>query len=543
MLPLKWLRRLAAKKRKPANQKLNTDQRITWVEGLKMGKGLEENLAMLKEIIGESSDTIFRRFQAPGKVAMALIFIEGLANPAKIQLVIQSLSLELLQSNVPLPRRATDYTPDTLKKIVPVGNLKTVKTFSEVTDGVFLGDTVLLIDGRNWATVLDTKQWETRPMTEPETETVIRGPRDGFVENIRINTSLIRRRIKTPELRFDNLSIGKLTKTQVSIAYIQGLAKENLVAEVRSRLKKIEIDGVLESGYLEEFIEDAPFTLLPLILRTERTDRVCAAILEGRVALITDTTPFVLIAPTSINDMLIAPDDYYEKPPLGSALRVLRLISFLLALLLPGIYVAIINFHMELLPTSLLLSITATREGVPFPVVVEVLVMEALFEVLREAGVRLPRVIGPAISIVGALILGDAAIRAGIVSPAVVIIVALTAIASFTVPVFSLGIAGRLLRFAFVGLGATFGLFGIQFGLLLMIVHICSLRSFGMPITVPYSPLIIQDLKDSFVRWWWWGMEKRPKLLGGGNPYRQPQKKGPRRESKGGGQDNGPGEN
>lgn len=525
MLGFNWLQRLRKRRRKLAQGDLNIDQRLAQIEGLELAKSLDENLAMLKEITCNSSDVKFRRFFAPGKVPMALVFIEGLSNSSLLQLIIQSLSMELLQANAQLPKRATDYTPDFLKKTIPIEDVRVAKSFSEVTDSISYGDTVLLIDGSNWATLLSIKQWPTRAVAEPETETVIRGPRDGFVEDIRINTSLIRRRIKTPDLRFESLTIGKLTKTQVSFAYIQGLVKEGLVSEVRSRLKKIEIDGILESGYVEEFIEDSYLTILPLVLRTERPDRVCGSLLEGRVAILTDTTPFVLVVPIAINDMLMAPDDYYEKVPLGSTLRILRLVSFVVAMLLPGIYVAIVNFHMELLPTSLLLNITATREGVPFPVVVEVLIMEALFEVLREAGVRLPRVVGPAISIVGALILGDAAIRASIVSPAVVIIVALTAIASFTVPVFSLGITGRLLRFVFVVLGATFGLFGIQFGLLLLIVHLCSLRSFGVPVTAPYAPLILRDLKDSFVRWWWWGLTTRPQLEGGRNPRRQPKKK------------------
>lgn len=519
-----WLRRLAKQKRKLSDDRLNLSERIAQVEALLLQPSLEENLALLEEITGKSNDITCRRFHAPGKVPMAIVFIDGLISTPHIHTILKALTLDLLQANVDLPRKASDYTAELLRKILPMKEINIVNSFAQLTYGIALGNTALLIEGRKTALLLDTKRWETRKIAEPEAETVIRGPRDGFVENIRVNTSLIRRRIKTPQLRIENLTIGKLTQTKVSIIYIKGLAGEKLVEEVRSRLAKIEIDGILESGYLEEFIEDTPFTLLPLLKRTERTDIACSCLLEGKVVILTDTTPFALIAPATINNLLQAPDDYYEKVPLGIALRTLRLISFLVALLLPGMYVAIINFHMELLPTSLLLSITATREGVPFPVVVEVFVMESLFEVLREAGVRLPRVIGPAISIVGALILGDAAIRAGIVSPMVVIIVALTAIASFTVPVFSLGIAGRILRFVFIGLGATFGLFGIQFGLLLLITHMCSLRSFGIPYLSPYAPFIAQDMKDSVIRWWWWGMKARPKIIGSRAPQRQPKK-------------------
>ena len=217
-----------------------------------------------------------------------------------------------------------------------------------------------------------------------------------------------------------------------------------------------------------------------------------------------------------------APDDYYEPLPIGSLIRLLRYVSLLISLLLPGFYVAVINFHQELLPTTLLLRITASREGVPFPVIAEVLLLDALFEILREAGVRLPAAIGPAISIVGALILGDAAIRAGMVSPAVVIVIALTAIAGFTAPAFSLGISFRILRFTYTIMGAVFGLFGVQFIILLTVMHLCSLRSFGYPYLNPLAPLIWQDMKDNLVRTWWWGMRERPKLLGQREPQRIP---------------------
>ncbi|MEW6230306.1 MAG: spore germination protein, partial [Bacillota bacterium] len=288
------------------------------------------------------------------------------------------------------------------------------------------------------------------------------------------------------------------------------------------------IDGVLESGYLEEYIEDTSFTLFPLMERTERPDRVAASLLEGRLAVFTEGTPFVLILPTQLSTLLQAPDDYYERLPIGSFIRVVRFIAFTMSVILPGFYVAVVSFHQELLPTVLLMRVTAFREGVPFPVVVEVLMMEFLFEVLREAGVRLPRAIGPAVSIVGALILGDAAIRAGLVSPAVVITVALTAIASFSAPVFSLAIAARLLRFIFIVLGGAFGLFGIQFGLLIMLTHLSALRSFGRPYLAPFAPLIARDLKDTLARVWWWRMTTRPKLDAFREPERQDEGHEPR---------------
>lgn len=233
-------------------------------------------------------------------------------------------------------------------------------------------------------------------------------------------------------------------------------------------------------------------------------------------------TPFALIVPTELPMFMQAPDEYFEPLPFGIFIRLLRYAALIISLVLPGIYVGVVTFHPELLPTSLFLRIISSREGVPFPVLAEMLILELIFEMLREAGLRLPPAIGPAISIVGALILGDAAIRAGLVSPGVVIVVALTAIAGFTTPAFSLSVAFRLIRFAFTIFGATFGLFGLQFALLLTLVHLCSLRTFGMPYLSPLAPLILSDLKDSFIAFWWWGMRTRPKLIGGREPLRQP---------------------
>ena len=271
----------------------------------------------------------------------------------------------------------------------------------------------------------------------------------------------------------------------------------------------------------KEYIRDNPYSFFPDIFRTERPDRVAGAILEGRVALFTNGTPFVLVLPADLPMFLQAPDDYNELFPIGSFIRVLRFLAFLISIFLPGIYVSLLNFHPELLPIPLAITIQDAREGVPFPVVAEILFMEAAFEVLREAGIRLPRAIGSAISIVGALILGEAAIRAGLVSPGVVIIVAFTAIASFSAPVFSLAITARLLRFGMIFLGAAFGLFGIQFGLLALIIHLVSLRSFGHPYMAPYGPFILQDMKDSILRMPSWSHIKRPKLLGYREPFRQ----------------------
>lgn len=486
----------------------------------KLVRKLEDNLELLNHFCGPSFDVSVRRFTVGVKVPAALVHLDGLVDSRTAEEILRDLMMQSRQFNE--PGRAGEIETVAREHLLAVTEVRQADNIADLFVAVSSGDVVLLFDGVQRALLCNAKGFQIRAITEPGTEQSLRGPREGFIESLRTNTSLIRRRIRTSHLWMESLIIGDLTQTEVVFAYIKGLAREKLIREVRDRLQRIKIDGVLESGYLEEFIEDAPNTVFPMVLRTERPDRVAAALLQGRVAIFTDGTPHVLVVPAELNMLMQAPDDYYELPPVSLLVRPLRYFSTLVSLILPGFYVAVINFHQELLPTALLLRITASREGVPFPAIAEVLILDGLFEMLREAVVRLPTPIGPTISIVGALILGDAAIRAGLVSPVVVIVIALTAIASFTSPVFSLGISFRILRFAFTVLGAVFGLFGIQFGLLVLAVHLCSLRSFGLPYMTPFAPLVWTDLKDSLLRYWWWGMRQRPKLFGGRDPQRIP---------------------
>lgn len=520
-MQMKFLKRLFRKKKKKdfIDDNQNISERYNQAQQIKLSSKLEESIKLLEQVAGNSYDISIRNFMAGKQVPAAIIYLDGMIDGRTLQEILRFLMTESpMMEDSANRKQIFKEAPDHL---VIVDEIREVDNLADLFSGISSGDTALLFDGTPKALICDTKGWEKRSVVEPDAELTIRGPREGFVENLRTNTSLIRRRIRVPHLWIENTVIGHLTQTDVAFAYIKGLATEDLVNEVRTRLQRIEIDGILESGYIEDFIADTPYTIFPLAYRTERPDKVCAALLEGRVVIITNGTPHVLIVPTEISMLMQAPDDYYESPPIGTFIRLLRYFALLLSLLLPAFYVSVINFHQELLPTDLLLRVTAAREGVPFPVIVEMLIMEVLFEVLREAGIRLPAAIGPAISIVGALILGDAAIRAGLVSPAVVIIVALTAIAGFTTPIFSLGISFRMLRFGFTLLGAIFGLFGVQFFLLLTVVHLASLRSFGVPYLKPFAPFVLSDMKDNIIRIWWWGMRTRPMFSGGREPVRQ----------------------
>lgn len=521
---VKTIKRLFKKEKRPPMEGYNLQEREETIEELKIQKDLKKNIELMEDLLGHSYDLQVRYFVCGReKFPLAVLSIAGLSKNTIMESLIQELTIEILKLDIPINNPKHLFSIAT-REILNNEMITTTDYLVSALDHLLVGETLFFIHGFNQTIICDTKSWPLRNVTEPESETVIRGPRDGFIESVITNTALIRRRIRSPNLWLEKIELGKITKTQVVISYIKGLASDDLIGEIRQRLKSIEIDGIFESGQIEELIEDTQYTIFPLIQRTERTDVAVSSLLEGRAVILTDGTPFVLVVPINFSDLLQAPDDYYEKFPIGFFIRALRHMAFLLSIFLPGSYVAIINFHHELLPTSLLLRITGTRQGIPFPVAMEVFIMEFLFEILREAGLRLPRMVGPAISIVGALILGDAAIRAGIVSPVVVIVIALTAIASFSTPVFSMSISGRLIRFIVIALGASFGLFGIQFSFLLLGIHLCSLRSFGYPYFAPIGPMIIEDWKDMVFRTPWYNMLERPKIMGGQDPKRQKKK-------------------
>jgi spore germination protein KA len=287
--------------------------------------------------------------------------------------------------------------------------------------------------------------------------------------------------------------------------YINGLVKDDVLKKLNERLGNISIDGILESSYIEEFIQDETYTVFPTVNNTERPDVVAAALLEGRVAIFVDGTPFVLLVPGLFTQFLQSPEDYYHRSDFG-LLRLLRYLAFIISLLAPALYIGITTFHQEMIPTSLLISLAGQREGIPFPAFIEALLMEVTFELLREAGIRMPRAVGTSISIVGALVLGQASVEAGLVSPAMVIIVSITAITGFIFPSFEIGISIRILRFAFMGLAASFGFFGIIIGLIALVLHLCHLQSFGVPYMTPFAPFQAKEQRDNIVRVPWWQM-------------------------------------
>ncbi|WP_414478544.1 spore germination protein [Peribacillus frigoritolerans] len=475
---------------------------------------LQFNIDHIKKKLGNSSDIVIRNFQAGknGEIKLGIIYTDGLTDSASIQdLILDTLMVEI--RNADLEVAVPDCFEIIKSQTLPVGGIVEITDFQKLFNHVLSGDTMLLMDGSPKGLALGSRGWVDRGVQEPSSQTVVRGPKDGFTETLRTNTALIRRRIKDPNLWLETKQIGEKTQTDVAIMYLKGVANDKTVSELQSRLNRINIDAILESGYIEELIQDEVYTPFPTVYNTERPDAVAAAILEGRIAILVDGTPFVLIVPALMVHFFQSSEDYYQRADIATLIRVLRYLSFFLALLTPSLYVAVSTFHQEMLPTPLLISLASQREGVPFPAVVEAILMEVVFEILREAGVRMPRAIGSSISIVGALVIGQAAVEAGFVSATMVIIVSLTAICSFVFPANSMASAFRMLRFLFMILAATFGLYGIILGLIVMVLHLNSLRSFGLPYLAPNAPFILQDQKDNIIRMPHWSLLKRPRLI------------------------------
>ncbi|WP_282937833.1 spore germination protein [Paenibacillus sp. RC67] len=491
---------------KTKNQQLqNFDyQFIDELKSMPVFISLDDNKNYLNELFKDCSDFVIREFQIEHSSKALLFFIDGMVNTEFVNEAMKALMI--LEGEEQQLDRIIEMT-------LPVSQVQKSSEYGTLLMSMLSGDAGLIVDGNKEALMMGIRGMEKRSIQEPETESVIRGPREGFVENLRTNTSMVRRKLKTPRLKMKPMILGRESNTNIVISYMEDLADPNLVEEVLCRLEKIDIDAVLETGYLEEFIQDSAYSPFPQVQYTERPDVVASALLQGRVGILVDGTPFVLIVPFIFAEALHSSEDYYERFQIMTLIRWLRYSLLILSLLTPGLYVAFTTFHQDLLPTSLLLSVAASREAIPFPAVVEAFIMEATFEALREAGIRLPKTIGSAVSILGALVIGQAAVQAGIVSAPMVIVVSLTGIASFTIPRFNAAIAVRILRFPIMFAAATFGLFGILVCVMLILGHMANLRSFGIPYLSPYGPLSSNDLKDVLIRAPWWAMKNRPAYM------------------------------
>ncbi|GFP76140.1 spore germination protein [Clostridium fungisolvens] len=491
------------------------------IEKNPLSKSLSDNLNAVRQLFSNCSDVVYREFVIDSiKLNVVLIFINELVDTQ----LINETTIPPIMNMRPTTSLYTPFVNivDTIKtRFLNTANVSEIVNVHEVEESLLNGSAVLLVDKEDKALKIAIPGFRGRDISEPTIEKVIRGPKEGFTENISVNTAMLRKKIKSSKLKFENSVIGRQTKTNIHIAYLEGVVDEKVLKELRSRLGKIDVDAILESGYIEQLIQDTTKSIFPQILHTERPDRVAGAILEGRIAILIDGTPFVLIVPTTMVLFLQTSEDYSERYIIASFIRIVRFIFFIVSLLLPGLYVAIVSYHKEMVPTALLISIMESAKRVPFPVIVEALIMEGTFEALREAGIRLPIPANQTVGIVGALVIGDAAVKAGVISSIMVIIVSITAVASFGIPSYDMGYSIRVLRFILILLGGLFGLYGILLGLLIIFIHLVGLRSFGVNYLSPIAPVNLNELKDSFIRFPKWAMIKRPASAKEKNRQRQ----------------------
>ncbi|MFE5319044.1 spore germination protein [Paenibacillus sp. NPDC056579] len=485
-----------------------------------MSDSLEKNELILKNKFQSCYDIVFRKVLIFGHIHVLLVYLDGLVDTRALDTVL----LKPWMLEAPRPGLEEISSVDLMleQQLVSIAKTKTTETMSDVVQSILSANVVILSDGVSNAVIAELKGFEQRAVEEPASETTIRGPREAFTENINVNTSLVRRKIQSTALKMESITVGSLSKTTIVIAYIEGIAKDSIIEEVRKRIRHIQMDTVLDGNFIEEFIEDHPFTLFPQMQSTERPDIVASSLAERRVAVFADGTPFVLILPCSFWSAFQSADDFYERFIYATLIRWLRMLLVITSLFLPSMYVAITTFHSQLLPTNFLLSITSAREGVPFPAVIEAFMMEFLFEGLREAGIRMPRPTGPAVSIVGALVIGQAAVQAGIVSAPMVIVVSLTGIASLITPRYSMGMAFRMLRFPMLIISGMFGLYGITMATIFLLIHLTNLESFGVPYLSPIAPLAKTELKDVLIRAPRWSMHTIPSSGSARNRLRIP---------------------
>ncbi|MBO8126970.1 MAG: spore germination protein [Firmicutes bacterium] len=488
------------------------------VESEKLSTNLKENIKAIKETMGpDNVDVVIREFviaTKPKPTPAAIVYVEGISNTVTQQFaIIQPLMfLSTLR-----PDNEQAITQDELFNylrycLIPTAHSDETDTKQGVMNHIVTGETVILIDGVAKGIVVETKSWEHRGVSEPKTEASVRGPHEAFTETLRVNTALLRRRIRSPHLRIDMMRIGRRTHTDIGICWLDGITDPKLVEEVKKRLGAIDVDILPYEGILEEYLEDQPYSIFPQVQITERPDRVAAFLSEGRVAIIVDGNPMVLVMPTNFSTYFQTNEDYTERWMYATLLRILRLFSIVNSALLPAFYIAITNYHQEMLPTQLALAFAQARENVPLPAFLEALFMIISLELVREAGLRMPSPVGSTVGIVGALLLGEAAVSANLASPILIIIIALAGLSSFILPQYSQGLVLRFIVYPFVILATGWGLFGVVAGVMVIVIHLSNLTSLGIPYLEPlWRP--VEAFRDTFIRIPMWLMIKRPRFL------------------------------
>ncbi|WP_103104170.1 spore germination protein [Brevibacillus reuszeri] len=492
-----WLKR---KRAAAANRNSHSGGLARPNKALEISESMNENITELHNIFTFTPDLVIRDFESKlieGR--LALVYLTGLVDKNSIN---NNVLRPLL---APLERGQTS-----IMDLLSVGKVTTLYDFNEVEEAILQGSSLLFIEGRKEALSVETHGWPQRAIEDPQLEASLKGAHQGFVETGIQNIALIRRYIPNRELKIKEYLIGERGASKVSVLFLADVCKPEVLQELENRIKKINVDTILNTGELEEFIEDNPYSPFPQFITTERPDSAASHILQGRIVVVVDRSPSVLVGPVSFASFFQNVDDYSTRWLVSTFIRLLRFLAFLIATFLPAIYIAVISFNYEVIPLDLIISVGESRERVPFPPLLEAVMMELTLEMLREAGVRLPAPIGQTVGIVGGIVIGQAVVQAGIVSNIMVIVVAFTAISSFIIPNYDMASAIRLIRFLMMGLAAMFGIVGIVIGFMTLIGHLISLESLGVPYGSPLAPVRFKDWKDFFIRLPLFKMTERP---------------------------------
>lgn len=478
----------------------------------KINANVTENLTYIKGLLKDNPDIVYREFYINNWKAV-LMYIDGMADKVLLD--------DFVMKSVMIWSDKVKNVNEIKDKLLTVTDMKELQKLSDAINLMLAGECLLFVEGIPACYMFAVRSWSSRSVGDPSGETTIRGARDGFTETLRFNTALVRRRVRDTRLRIKFKPLGTRSKTDTAMMYIDDIVNKDLLKDFQSRIDKINIDAILDSSYVEQLVEDNKYSLFPQIQSTERPDVVAAALYEGRIALIVDNSPFAIIVPATLPNLLQSPDDYYLRWMNASIIRLIRTFAIFMSIVLPALYVAVTSFHTSIIPTKLAQSIAATREGVPFPAYVEAILMEVSLAILLEAVIRLPKPIGSTIGIVGGLIIGQSAVSAGIVSPIMIIIVSVTALTNFITPNHEISYAFRYVRFLLIIASAFAGLYGIMLGLIVLLIHLVRLKSFGIPYLSPAANFNIEDFKDMFVRFPTNLMRKRPKYMNTGDKIRQ----------------------
>ncbi|PEL08229.1 spore germination protein [Bacillus sp. AFS017336] len=450
---------------------------------------------MIQEYLCHTEDLVVKIIHKNVQI-FAILFLESM------------IKIEALQSFIiePILREKKDETGNIVKSY----EIKNSTKISELGDSLLDGFCLILEENSSTGILAAAADDKERAIQEPANEQNINGPHDGFVENINTNIQLLRKRIHSPDLKVKYFTIGKITNTKVALVYLDSIANRKLVEVIEERISSVEVDSLQSTGHLEELIEDNTFSPFPQVLNTERPDRAVSYLLDGKINLLVDGNPTVSVVPITFFAFYQAPDDYNHRWLIGSFFRIIRVFSFLIAICLPAIYIAIVSFHSEVLPIGILYSIRVSLEFVPFLPLVEAFMMQIILELLKEAAIRLPSPIAQTIGIVGGLVIGTAVVEAHLVSNTMIVVIGFTAIASFVAPVSEMGTSMRLLGFPTMIMASILGFFGITLSLMLIFMHMCKLKSFGMPYFSPMAPFRKEDIKDTFIRLPIWKQNTRP---------------------------------